>query len=77
MQSIRRYYDDTTKFHPHIINAGKYFSVVVALFFNYLDIRIVGGGKPYAQWNWARTVWLIVNIISSFYKFAYDILMDW
>lgn len=77
MQCLRRYRDDTKKFHPHIINAGKYLSTILATFFQYIDIRIVGNSKQYSEWNWARTVWIILNLYSSTYKLLYDILVDW
>lgn len=77
LQCLRRYRDDPTKFHPHMVNAGKYLSSIIAILLNFIDVRIIGNGKPYSEWNWARTLWIIVNIISSFYKLAYDLLMDW
>jgi len=43
MQCLRRF-RDTKKAHPHLTNAGKYFSSIVATTFAFIDTRIVSPG---------------------------------
>jgi hypothetical protein len=76
LQCLRRY-RDSQKFHPHLVNAGKYFSSIAALMFAYLDAKILANGQPYAtSWNYFRVLWIVANFISTVYKLGWDMYMD-
>eukprot|EP01028_Stygiella_incarcerata_P000220 TRINITY_DN10300_c0_g1_i1.p1 TRINITY_DN10300_c0_g1~~TRINITY_DN10300_c0_g1_i1.p1 ORF type:complete len:747 (+),score=138.83 TRINITY_DN10300_c0_g1_i1:119-2359(+) len=68
MQCIRRFYD-THDAHPHLTNALKYFSGLLASFCSLMDVM----GDETIDW---RLAWFIVNIGSTTYKLVWDYLMD-
>ncbi|KAF0980843.1 hypothetical protein FDP41_013326 [Naegleria fowleri] len=76
MQCLRRY-RDSNKPHPHITNAFKYLSSIIATLIAFLDKNIVAPTLPGSSWNYMRTTWVVANIISSMYKLLWDVVMDW
>ncbi|CAF1385997.1 unnamed protein product [Adineta steineri] len=75
-QCLRRYYSTKEKF-PHLINAGKYFSTLFVIItnalrrFNNFDYHQNKYENPFLY------LWILTSLISSIYKFIWDIKMDW
>ncbi|VDO44535.1 unnamed protein product [Onchocerca flexuosa] len=74
MQCLRRFHD-TGNAHPHLINAGKYSTTYLVVFFKSLN-------------HWAEKtdptatsiffyLWIAAYIFSFAYTFLWDIFMDW
>jgi len=74
MQCIRQYYD--TKMVASLLNAGKYLTSLVVIFFATLD-RSTKGHAVEGWTKWYHSYWIIFMTISSFYSFAWDTIMDW
>jgi hypothetical protein len=72
MQCLRRYYE-TKQAHPHLSNAGKYFSAVLVTVFGLLHSDFSSGNT----WDAGRVAWLILFIVSVLYQYAWDVFMDW
>eukprot|EP00761_Pharyngomonas_kirbyi_P014627 gb/GECH01014657.1/.p1 GENE.gb/GECH01014657.1/~~gb/GECH01014657.1/.p1 ORF type:complete len:721 (+),score=135.17 gb/GECH01014657.1/:1-2163(+) len=73
MQCLRRFYD-TRDAHPHLTNAGKYTSSLIAILMSFIDSLTTSAD---ATWSTGRTLWVIANAISNTYKLIWDIVMDW
>ncbi|KAL9651505.1 hypothetical protein ABK040_001451 [Willaertia magna] len=76
MQCVRRF-RDSNKPHPHLTNAFKYLSSIIATIIAFLDKNIVSPTRPGSSWNYMRTTWVITNLVSSSYKLFWDLRMDW
>lgn len=74
MQCLRRF-RDTRRAHPHLVNAGKYFTTYLVVIFKSLN-------------HWAEKddplstsaffyLWIAAYIISFTYTFLWDVFMDW
>jgi xenotropic and polytropic retrovirus receptor 1 len=68
MQCLRRFYD-THDAHPHLTNALKYFSGILASFCSLMDVM----GDETIDW---RLAWFIVSVGSTTFKLLWDYLMD-
>lgn len=66
-QCLRRYKD--TKLKAHLINAGKYFFNILVQAGNLLKTKDPGNGT--------LAVFIIINILSTFYSYSWDLYMDW
>ena len=66
-QCFRRYYDCRMK--VHLVNAGKYFSVILIQFANIFRQKFRGDLTFY--------IFLSISIVSTFYGYAWDLYMDW
>ena len=66
-QCFRRYHD--CKLKVHLINAGKYFSMILIHFSNIFKYKIQGD----------TTYWtfIVMSIISTIYAYSWDLYMDW
>jgi len=53
----------------HLVNAGKYFSVILIQFANIFKHKIRG--------DLTLSIFILVCFISSTYSFAWDLYMDW
>jgi len=53
----------------HLINAGKYFSVILIQFANIFKHKIRSDLTLY--------IFVAISLISTFYAFAWDLYMDW
>ena len=67
MQCIRRYYD-TKDFNPHILNALKYLSTIVAIYLGSRKTNLVDLDFYF---------WIVTAVFSSLYGYYWDIIMDW
>ncbi|EIW72108.1 hypothetical protein TREMEDRAFT_70627 [Tremella mesenterica DSM 1558] len=70
IQCLKRYHD--SKLRIHLINAGKYLSVITQLIL-YVLWRSRGG----IYHDPAFVVWIIVATISSTYACSWDLIVDW
>ncbi|VDN07786.1 unnamed protein product [Thelazia callipaeda] len=74
MQCLRRF-RDTGHAHPHLINAGKYFTTYLVVFFKSLN--------HWAEKNNPSVIsvffyfWVASYIVSFTYTFLWDVFMDW
>ena len=66
-QCFRRYHD--CKMKVHLINAGKYFSVILIQFANIFRHKIKGDLTLY--------IFLAVSLLSTAYSYSWDLYMDW
>jgi hypothetical protein len=66
-QCFRRYYD--CKQRVHLINAGKYFSVILVHFTNVLRVKV--------QSNETMALFILMSFASSCFSYCWDIYMDW
>jgi len=71
-QCLRRY-RDTKEAFPHLVNAGKYSSTMLAVTLSCLDSNF--GGEGYK--NIFFYLWLTAQLVSSVYGYIWDIKMDW
>lgn len=76
LQSIRRF-RDSKQWNPHVINAGKYLCAMVVTLAYFLDVRIISASHSFKEWNWMRTVYIILSTISTIYRLGYDYYVDW
>lgn len=53
----------------HLINGGKYFSVILIQFANIFKVKIKG--------DVTFTIFIMVAVASSLYCYAWDLYMDW
>lgn len=72
-QCLRRYYDSEYTMKIHLVNAGKYVSVI-AQNFAFYGWRDRGGGH-YEHYTFA--IWIVFALIASSYTASWDLLMDW
>ena len=66
-QCFRRYH--VCKMKVHLVNAGKYFSVILIQFANIFKHKIPGEST--------LNVFIGVSIASSLYAYSWDLYMDW
>ncbi|TIA82959.1 hypothetical protein E3P81_01263 [Wallemia ichthyophaga] len=72
-QCLRRYHDSKYTMRIHLVNTGKYVSVV-AQNFAFFGWRYSGKGS-YEHYTFI--IWIIFSVISSSYTASWDLLMDW
>ncbi|XP_065829872.1 solute carrier family 53 member 1-like [Oscarella lobularis] len=74
-QCVRRY-NDTRKFFPHAVNAGKYLTGVVEVIFSalYHHYKETGGAPQTGPFFYA---WIVSFVIVFVYKLYWDLVMDW
>jgi hypothetical protein len=83
LQCLRRYVDapkSSRSFHPHLSNAFKYFLSVLVVWIAMIDTTAgisSSSSDPKSPFTPLRVLWLVVNIISTGYKMAWDFWMDW
>ncbi|GBB90282.1 hypothetical protein RclHR1_01720003 [Rhizophagus clarus] len=68
VQCLKRY-SLTYHKYPHLLNAGKYFSTIMAIWFLFLF-------RTYNN-KITKSFWIGGQTISSTYSFLWDVLMDW
>ncbi len=66
-QCFRRYHEQKMK--VHLVNAGKYFSVILIQFANIFKHKIRG--------DLTLTCFIVISVISTLYAFTWDLYMDW
>ena len=66
-QCFRRYHD--CKMKVHLINAGKYFSIILIQFANIFKYKIRG--------DLTLSIFIGISIFSCLYAYAWDLYMDW
>ncbi|KAG9293473.1 hypothetical protein G9A89_009197 [Geosiphon pyriformis] len=73
LQCLRRY-KDTGQSYPHLLNAGKYSSSILAIIFasRYRIAKSISGTNN----NWLG-VWIFIQSFNSVYTILWDLLMDW
>jgi hypothetical protein len=71
-QCIRAYRD--TKSTYHLVNAGKYLSSIIPICLAFAERMTITDDL---HWNKWRIWWLLANLISTVYKYAWDIIRDW
>jgi hypothetical protein len=74
MQCFRRYYDDRQK--SHLVNAGKYGMSLFVILFAFVHKAFIKTKAPEYD-KAALIVYFTLNIMSTLYKFSWDILRDW
>jgi hypothetical protein len=72
MQCIRTYRDKNVS--SQLVNAGKYFSSMVPIFLAFADRR---SGMDKTEWRHLYVMWFLSNLISTVYKYVWDIYKDW
>ena len=72
LQCIRRFYDNHLV-HPHLVNAMKYFTSLMATVISTLHST----KPPGMDHKVLLYMWIFGSIASSLYSFAWDIKMDW
>lgn len=76
LQCCRRFRDSPVKsFHPHLNNAGKYISSIAVSVIVLVEAATRKPGA--AHWSNLRVAWLVVNCLSTLYRLAWDMWMDW
>jgi xenotropic and polytropic retrovirus receptor 1 len=53
----------------HLVNAGKYFSVILIQFANIFKHKIRG--------DLTLIIFVVISVISTLYAFSWDLYMDW
>jgi len=78
-QCLKKYYLlEQRTFFPHLVNAGKYFTGVVAGIFNIVYVTAYVGFNPAtSHWGALFIVYVAARIVYSLYAFGWDIIMDW
>eukprot|EP01125_Pyxidicula_operculata_P014005 TRINITY_DN4646_c0_g1_i1.p1 TRINITY_DN4646_c0_g1~~TRINITY_DN4646_c0_g1_i1.p1 ORF type:complete len:738 (+),score=71.60 TRINITY_DN4646_c0_g1_i1:42-2255(+) len=76
MQCLKKYYQ-TKKWFPHIVNAGKYFSGLVASAIISANTLWYYDFNPAQPWNSIYWSWVIAKGINAIYSWIWDITMDW
>lgn len=66
-QCFRRYHD--CKMKVHLVNAGKYFSVILIQFANIFKTKLKG--------ETTLNIFIAMNLISTIYSYSWDLYMDW
>jgi xenotropic and polytropic retrovirus receptor 1 len=66
-QCLRRYHD--TKLKPNLVNAGKYFSVILIYFADIFRVKL--------RTDYMLYIVLAIRIFSTLYSYAWDLYMDW
>lgn len=74
-QCLRRY-KDTKHVFPHLVNAGKYSTTLLTVFFKFLD-GFFATATFATETQIFFVLWVICKTVSSFYAYAWDIKMDW
>uniref|UniRef100_A0A1I8AV11 Xenotropic and polytropic retrovirus receptor 1 n=1 Tax=Steinernema glaseri TaxID=37863 RepID=A0A1I8AV11_9BILA len=72
LQCLRRY-RDTRRWHPHLVNAGKYSTTYLVVFCGMLN-KWYGQGEGTSFFFY---LWIFSYIVSFTYTFLWDIFMDW
>lgn len=70
IQSVKRWHD--SKLGIHLINAGKYFSIICQL-----SLFVVWRHRGSSYHDPAFIVWIIIATISASYACAWDFVVDW
>jgi hypothetical protein len=68
VQCLRRFFVTHHKY-PHLLNTGKYFSTIMAVWLLFL-FRSINN-------NITKSFWIGGQTFSSIYTFLWDVLMDW
>uniref|UniRef100_A0A915DKX6 Xenotropic and polytropic retrovirus receptor 1 n=1 Tax=Ditylenchus dipsaci TaxID=166011 RepID=A0A915DKX6_9BILA len=74
LQCLRRY-RDTGRWHPHLVNAGKYATTFLVVATNSLN-KWASVDKPNDTSSFFY-LWIFSYIISFTYTFLWDVFMDW
>jgi len=72
MQCMRQHHD-THKVN-HLLNAGKYATSLVAIFFSTMHLFTEDDPN---EWSIYRSYWVVAISCSTLYSFTWDITMDW
>jgi len=72
MQCIRQYHD--TNNTNHLLNAGKYATSLVAIFFSTMHLFTQEDPN---EWSIYRSYWVVAVSLSTLYSYTWDITMDW
>lgn len=74
-QCFRRYKDQ--KDTVHLVNAGKYSSTLIVVIFSFLNVYFNLHFAYSEEYNPFFYLWIIAQVISSSYAYAWDIKKDW
>ncbi|KAI6214899.1 hypothetical protein M3Y94_00322400 [Aphelenchoides besseyi] len=74
LQCLRRY-RDTRRWHPHLVNAGKYATTYLVVVSNSINKWMNLYHTEYAFMSFV--FWVFCYIISFTYTFLWDVFMDW
>jgi len=75
IQCLKKYYNQNKRApFPHLIHAAKYFASIISG--SYLSFLVFFySGK--IEWGALRIIWVVIQLISTTYNYAWDILVDW
>jgi hypothetical protein len=71
LQCLRKY-KETRQVLPHIANAAKYFTSMIAITFATLNSFVYNDNWGYMKWTW-----IVAIAVSSIYSFIWDVYFDW
>jgi hypothetical protein len=71
LQCLRKY-KETKRVFPHILNAMKYFTSIIAITFATVNSFVFNDNWGYMKW-----IWIVAIAVSSVYSFLWDVCVDW
>jgi hypothetical protein len=72
MQCLKKYHE-TRKPVPHLANAGKYFTSMVAIALATVNSLVYGEDTM----SNVKIAWIVLIVISTIYSYVWDIVFDW